>query len=326
MIADKALSCREATQSSGKRRAISLPAAATLTIIPPTMKLRRHKKDFGVLYAALVLFGQHPATRAADSQSEHAKVRIIADVQSIEPGEPFEVGIHFDIEEGWHLNWINPGDAGLAPSIGWKLPDGFRVGELEWPYPRAYRIGPLVIYGYDEELLLTTRVTPPADLPAGGRVDIGASVGWLACAEACVPGSAEVATSLPVRSSLPPPDDRWRSAFEKARDQSPMPPDGWRVQAFVEDERRYLLEVRSSDPKGEPIAGCRFFPLDPGVIENAQPQRFSALRGGFDLSLTRAYMSTGIPDRIRGVLVAEPGWDLSGKRRAISFDVPLERR
>ncbi len=133
------------------------------------------------------------------------------------------MGVHFDIEDGWHLNWINPGDAGLAPSIRWKLPDGFDAGEVVWPYPSMYRIGPLVIYGYDKELLLMARVTPPADLPATGRVEIGADVDWLACAEACVPGAAELTAALPVRSSHPSPNDRWQSAFEEARRGQPTP-------------------------------------------------------------------------------------------------------
>jgi len=98
------------------------------------------------------------------------------------------------------------------------------------------------------------------------------------------------------------------------------------VQAFADDEQRYVLEVRSNDPKDNSIAGCRFYPLASDVIEHAAPQRFSARLGGFDLMLERAHMSMEIPDRISGVLVAEPGWDRSGKRRAISVDVPLEPR
>jgi len=264
--------------------------------------------------------------RAVDSQSEHVRARIVADVQSIRPGTPFWLGVHFDIEEGWHLNWINPGDAGLAPSIRWELPEGFAASEIEWPYPRMYRIGPLVIYGYDGDLLLMTRVSPPADLPATGRVEIGAIVDWLACAEACVPGGTELTTALPVRSSRPLPDDRWQREFDETRRGHPMPSAGWRVQAFADDEQRYVLEIRSNDPNDNSIAGCRFYPLASDVIEHAEPQQFSARIGGFDLILLRAHMSTEIPDRINGVLVAEPGWDRSGKRRAISIDVLLEPR
>jgi DsbC/DsbD-like thiol-disulfide interchange protein len=317
---------RRPMRSGEERGVINLLGAAPRTIIPPTMKSARRKRDFGLLCAVILLFAEHPGACEANSQSEQVRARIVAEVQSIRPGSPFWLGVHFDIEEGWHLNWVNPGDAGLAPSIRWRLPEGFKVNELVWPYPRLYRIGPLAIYGYDTTLLLMARVIPPQQLPAGKRIRIGADVDWLACAEACVPGKAELVLELPVSDATPRLDERWRAAFERARLNEPMPSAGWRVRAFVEDERRYVLEVRSSSPEETAITGCLFFPFASDVIEHAGPQEFSAHYGGFDLVLQRARMSTEIPDRIAGVLVAQPGWDRSGKRRAISIDVPLEAR
>jgi thiol:disulfide interchange protein DsbD len=290
------------------------------------MKSERHKRDVAVLCAAILLCALQTLARAVDSQSEYVRAQIVAEVQSIQPGTPFWLGVRFQIEDDWHLNWINPGDAGLAPSIRWQLPDGFSATEIVWPYPRTYRIGPLVIYGYDEDLLLMTRVTPPADMPGVNRVEIAADVDWLACAEACVPGRAELKTTLPVRSSQPRFHDRWRREFEDARQDHPLPSAVWNVQAFADDEQRFVLEVRCNDPRDNTIANCWFYPLASDVIEHAEPQQFSARMGGFDLVLLRARMSTEMPERINGVLVANPGWDRSGERRAISVDVPLERR
>jgi thiol:disulfide interchange protein DsbD len=290
------------------------------------MRISRHIRDFGVFCAAIYVAGFHADACAGEYRSDHVRARIVTDVQSIKPGSPFWLGVHFEIEDDWHLNWINPGDAGLAPSIQWDLPDGFSATEIVWPFPSMYRIGPLVIYGYDDVLLLMARVTAPADLPAQGRVDIGATVDWLACAEACVPGGAELKVTLPVRPSQPRPDDKWQRDFEETLLGRPMPSADWMVQAFADDEQRFVLEVRSNNPGDDAIAGCLFYPLRSDVIEHAEPQQFSARVGGFDLTLLRAQMSAEMPDRINGVLVAVPGWDRSGKRRAISIDVPLERR
>jgi len=290
------------------------------------MKRKWPEKDFGVLCAVVVLAALSGQARAADSQSEHVRARLVADVQSIRPGTAFRAAVHLRMEKDWHVNWINPGDAGLAPSIAWELPDGFKVSELFWPYPRQYRIGPIVIYGYDDELLLTALITPPVELPAKGDVVIGAEVDWLACAEACVPGGAEIKLELPVSSSYPKPDEKWRPAFEAAEADHPLPSATWRVQAFVDDEERYVLEVRSIHPRDIAIARCQFFPTEPDVIEHAERQIFSARYGGCDLILKRAHMSLEIPVRISGVLVSEPGWDSAGNVRAISIDVPLEPR
>jgi len=290
------------------------------------MKRTRHRRDSRVLYVALILAALHPPATTADSQNDYVDARLVADVESIRPGTPFWIGIHLDIKPGWHVNWINPGDAGLAPSTGWLLPDGFVATEIMWPFPSRYAIGPVVIYGYDTSLLLIAQVTPPADLEASGRIKIGADVHWLACADTYVPGEAEVSILLPVRSSSPQPDEKWRTKFEAARAGHPRPAGRWRVQAFVEDEERYVLEIRSSAPDDAEIRECTFFPRESDAIEHSARQIFTSRRGGFDLFLKRSRVAMELPGRISGVLVAAPGWDASGKRRAITFDVPLEQR
>jgi len=257
------------------------------------------------------------------SQSAYVRAQLVADVQTIQPGRPFWAAVRFEIEKDWHVNWINPGDAGLAPSITWKLPDGFEVGELLWPAPHRYQIGPLVIYGYDGELLLMARLTPPENLQAGTKVKMSADVDWLACAEACVPGEAEVKLALPVQNEHPEPNAKWTAALEKTRLEQPQPLANWAVQAFVEDEERYGLEVRSFGDAGISIGGCEFYPLQPDFIEHAAVQYFTSRSRGFDLALKRAQMSLEIPERLTGVLVIN---SLGGERLALSVDVPFERR
>jgi DsbC/DsbD-like thiol-disulfide interchange protein len=278
-----------------------------------------------VVTLVVVVYG----ARAGTSQNEQVHAELVADVQSIQPGNPFWVAVRFEIEQDWHINWINPGDAGLAPSIEWNLPDGFKAGALLWPAPSRYKIGPLVIYGYDDELLLMARLLPPTDLQPGKRVEIGAAVDWLACAEACVPGEAKVRVRLPVNSSYPLPNDKWRAAMDKVRFEHPMPSGGWSVHAFVEDDERYVIEVSSRGENTATVHSCSFFPLEPDVIESASPQAFTVRHRGFEINLKRAHMSTEIPERLTGVLVSDTGFtrsDGAAKWRAISIDVPLETR
>ncbi len=61
-------------------------------------------------------------------KNELVRTDIVADMQSIEPGRPFRVAVRFSVADTWHINWINPGDAGLAPSVAWTLPEGFIAG------------------------------------------------------------------------------------------------------------------------------------------------------------------------------------------------------
>ena len=275
------------------------------------------------LFAPLTLLA---GTAVAISQNELVRIDIIADALSIRPGSSFWVGVRFQMKDNWHVNWVNPGDAGLAPSVAWKLPEGFAIGELMWPCPRAYEIGPLMIYGYADEVVVLAQITPPTDLETGASVTIAADVDWLACEEACVPGSGSAHLELPVRSGPPEPDEKWRKVIEETRRLLPVQSENWSVRASVLDEDRYLLEVRNRTAVAIPIVRCRFYPRDPEVVENAAPQDLDRRPNGFDLVLKRANMSLAKPLRFAGVLVADPGWDEEGRLPALSIDVPLELR
>ena len=39
------------------------------------------------------------------------------------------------------------------------MPDGWKAGELTWPAPKAYPLGPLTNYGYSDEVTLPLAVT-----------------------------------------------------------------------------------------------------------------------------------------------------------------------
>ncbi len=49
---------------------------------------------------------------------------------------PVTLGFQVELEPGWHLYWVNPGDAGLAPNARWTLPEGFTAGPLRHPVPK----------------------------------------------------------------------------------------------------------------------------------------------------------------------------------------------
>ena len=115
--------------------------------------------------------------------------RLVASTAHVEPGKPFEVGVLFHIQRGWHVYWHNPGDAGLPTSVRWTLPDGFTAGPLRWPVPERFeQPGGVVGYGYDDTLLLAATVTPPATLAQAAPMTLRADAGWLACEKLCLRG------------------------------------------------------------------------------------------------------------------------------------------
>ncbi len=155
-----------------------------------------------------------------------ADAELLADVDSIQPGASFRLGIRIQMKPGWHVYWRNPGDAGMATDVRFDLPEGFQVGPIQWPAPlRFQQPGGIDGFGYESEVILTARVTAPRKLDPGSAVALRASVDWLACKELCIPGDANVSVSLPVGKARPSSDaktlERWHQRVPGPASQSP---------------------------------------------------------------------------------------------------------
>jgi len=112
------------------------------------------------------------------------------------PG-PATVGFHVEPEFGWHLYWVNPGDAGLAPNARWTLPPGFKAGPLRHPVPRKTVESGVVSLEHEGPVLLLCEIAPPtAGFPAGPW-KISAVLEWMACRESCVTGETAVEAAFP---------------------------------------------------------------------------------------------------------------------------------
>ena len=125
---------------------------------------------------------------------------LIAEHASVQPGGSTRIGVHFDLDEGWHIYAKESGDAGLPTQITWTVPFGVTAGPLEWPPHQEFvDPGEIRTFGYSGAVVLSSPLSlnPDSALEA---IPIHASVKWLACKELCVPGSAELDLSLPVSS------------------------------------------------------------------------------------------------------------------------------
>jgi thiol:disulfide interchange protein/DsbC/DsbD-like thiol-disulfide interchange protein len=157
--------------------------------------LSRALQFVGLIVGVTFLCGA-PAPAQQYNGKELVKATLIADVSSIEPGQRFRVGVLYRIEPGWHIYWRYPGDSGIPTKIEWQLPEGFTIGDLQWPLPlREKEPGDLEVFAYSSEILLFADVAAPATLPPG-PLTIQAKSDWLVCQSLCVPGRAQLALTL----------------------------------------------------------------------------------------------------------------------------------
>ena len=227
-------------------------------------------------------------------------VTLLSEAASIEPGASFWVGLRQRIAPGWHTYWTNPGDSGEPPTIDWTLPAGWEAGPLVFPQPARIPVGPLMSYGYTDEVVLLTRLTTPAGVPMGAPVTLRGHAAWLVCEKICIPEEAEVALTLPVMPGRAAPG-AGASAIERTRRAVPGP-SPWPAALRATPE---TVTVSVAAPGLEPdrIGEVLFFPGRWGVIDHAAVQEVSIDRDGITLRAARGLLPEGAGSDLDGVLV-----------------------
>src|SRR5437868_12423648 len=124
--------------------------------------MRASSRFFSLPLVFLLAIGFASVTRAQSFTASHAKVGLIAENNSLQPGQTAWVGVLFDLEKGWHIYWVNPGDSGEPPKIQWQLPPGFQAKEIRWPTPVHLGAGKVIDYGYEGRVLLPVPIQVPS--------------------------------------------------------------------------------------------------------------------------------------------------------------------
>lgn len=191
--------------------------------------LRPRLLYFG-LFAALFFCGATTAfSQTFTDGNKYVQASLLIDRETLQPANDNaevvgHLGILLKIEPGWHIYWKNSGEAALPTQIKWKLPDGWRVGALEWPAPQQFiERGDIITYGYANEVLLSVPVFSPSFIPEdGSNIKLNAEVRWLVCKDICVPGQEVLEASVPFSTSealIPSADINLFNAYAETHEQ-----------------------------------------------------------------------------------------------------------
>jgi thiol:disulfide interchange protein len=234
------------------------------------------------------------------AQTEHLQVTLLSEQSAIAPGQDFNLGFDFKLEPGWHIYWINPGDSGEPPKLKWTLPEGFNAGAIQWPKPEKISVSTLVDYGYSDHVLLMIPMHASAN--ASKSADLQADVRWLVCREICIPGKAQLGTTLPVAASAQI-DPKAHELFEATRKQIPQPaPADWKASTTTSGND-FVLSVAT----GAREKSAMFFPLIEQQIDNGAPQKVDSDAQGVKLRLKKSEGLTQTPATLQGLLILGSG-------------------
>ncbi|MGH9599913.1 MAG: protein-disulfide reductase DsbD family protein [Terracidiphilus sp.] len=269
-----------------------------------------------LIFALLVLLGaglpaaaqlSAPASEPQDTKagfdSSHLRVELLVPGKHLYSGASNPAGLYFKMEPGWHIYWENPGDSGEPPAMHWTLPTGITATPLQFPAPVRLPLGPLMDYGYENEVLFPFHFRV-ADNAKPGHAVLNAKVNWLVCSSVCIPGKAELEVSRDVNRGLGAAAVAEPPLFTQFASQLPKPLPSADNARFQPTPTGFRLAVET----GQRETQAEFFPSDQTVVNNPSPQKLTPTAKGLVLDLRKDAELAANPAHLNGVL------ELSGGR------------
>jgi thiol:disulfide interchange protein DsbD len=224
------------------------------------------------LLTVLFLLAAGPvwALESAPVSSKRATATLVTEVDSVQPGVPFRVGLRLRLADGWHTYWKNPGDAGVAPEL---TIESATASPIDWPTPRRVAEGPVMTYAYTGEVLLPVTVTTQTGI-------LQAHAQWLVCKDICVPEEGDFALTLPIGTTAP-------SAAEplfRAHDRAVPRTSPWTAHIAPDG----TLFVQGPELTPATVTDAWFIPEQANRIQDDAAQPLSVRDGGFTLALQPA--------------------------------------
>ncbi len=264
----------------------------------------RVRSVFAAVY--LLLFAS-AAWSAPTATAPHLMVQLEVPPTVIYPGQSFTAGLYFKLDPGWHIYWTNAGDSGEPPHIKWALPEGISTGAMQFPAPKRLPLGPLMDFGYENEVLFPIPIeVDPTFKPTSDPTILRAKINWLVCREVCIPGNAalnverKALTTSPSSPSFVEADQKLIARFAHTLPQKL--PATMRA-AFQPTTTGFSLTVIT----GREESAAQFFPFDQNQLANAAPQPVKPLSNGFEINLKKDDGLQQNPSELHGLVVLADG-------------------
>ena len=228
-------------------------------------------------------------------KAQHLTAELVSLSPSIAPGGTLQVGLVLTLEEHWHVYWINAGDSGEPPKITWTLPEGITAGPMLFPIPSRLPLGPLMDFGYEDEVAFPVQLTAATTLKPG-PIHLDAKVSWLVCREVCIPGKAHLGLNLNVVTGSAPAEPVGAIGEALTLIPKPLPADA--KLTITGGKTDFVLNLIT----GGRETNAEFYPADQDQIANAAPQQIEPTPDGVRLRVRRSEDLKVLPAQLHGVL------------------------
>lgn len=208
------------------------------------------------------------------------------------PGSTFWVAAHFQIDPGYRIFWVNPGDAGKKTIVHFDVPIGFEASEVLFSAPRTFELPEgKRSFGYEGEAAAFAQVRALPDLHADEMYRFAMEAKWLACKQRCLSESAKAFIEFSVEP------DAQQTGFEGSLGDlfAALPQPLYQLAGVEHEWHAGTLSVRSR--------GGRWLDFLPASARAPRLTKLSIQQEKNELSLSFEGGAEG--SRVKGLAVAE---------------------
>jgi thiol:disulfide interchange protein len=285
------------------------------------LSLRHFRPIWALLFVLAIGMPAFAASNSADVA--HLHVQLIFPHSDLYPGGQNQAGLYFKLEPGWHVYWQNPGDSGEPPGVHWTLPSELTASSMQFPAPKRLPLGPLMDFGYENEVLFPFRFDVAKEAKPNSAV-LHAKVDWLVCRDVCIPGKADLEEGVrllpgePMVKLISTLDQELWKRLSNLLPQS-LPSADRAV--FQPTATGFRLAVET----GQRETQAAFFPEDQDILDNPAPQTVTPTAKGLILELKKDANLTAAPAQLKGVLELSGGrnYELTALPGTVAAPPPL---
>ncbi|QLH53015.1 MAG: hypothetical protein CH6_0567 [Candidatus Kapaibacterium sp.] len=251
---------------------------------------------FGLLFLAL-----NPTSFAKGSnyyKDKRIQIELVSAQDIISKGDTAIFAIRVTLSKGWHIYWVNPGDAGEPTilEISTNIDPKQKFVPL-FPTPSYKNTEGIVTLEYKGTVYFPFQIFIPHTFQSDSLA-FNIYSKWLVCREKCVPGEAKLSLSLPLGKEIPKRyvDTKVHDIFK----QYPKDTLNSKIE-FSEDFANLIVDANFNNA----INSVIIYPITEGLFNLEQKLEFRADDKFLKIKLPMLQYVWGDKSKVEGLLEIE---------------------
>lgn len=240
-------------------------------------------------------------------------LKFVSSHKEFSPGDTILFAIEAKMSKGWHIYWINPGDAGEPTQFFVKTNvPGTDLILPSFPIPNISNTNGVVSFEYLGRVYFPFKVVVPNNF-SEHFLEVSAKASWLVCKERCVPGKADLIIKIP-RGKISRTTKNTQTIIENAFAQIPK---NENLNIIISKEKFYY-KISFPLPKNLRPKSLFIYPISEGIFDLEAKQNYIISNDTCTVELKVAQYIWGDTTKLQGIIEIKT---IDNKKKYFQFDV-----